>query len=39
MKHQTIGYLRYVDDTFIIYSGKKTDIGETIAELKNEELI
>jgi hypothetical protein len=33
-KHQTIGYLRYVDDSFIIFSERRTNIGETIAELK-----
>jgi hypothetical protein len=30
LKHQIIGYYRYVDDTPIIYDQKKTNIDETL---------
>jgi hypothetical protein len=32
IKYQIIGYFRYVDDIFIIYDQRKTNIDETLTE-------
>jgi hypothetical protein len=37
IKHQVIGYFRYVDDIFMIYDQRKTNIEETLIEFNKQQ--
>jgi hypothetical protein len=37
IKHQIVGYFRYVDDISIIYNHRKTNIEETLIEFNKQQ--